>query len=265
MPVRPFRRLSAFVLGLAALGTLPALAAPLNAKAEYSVTLGGTHMAAVSIDFSDDGKQYALGLNARISGLARLVASGSARLRSTGSSAGAALRAQKFDLLTSAGGQDLNVAVTYAAGDVDSFVVDPPIINTIDRVAIERKQLVGGVNDMAAAFILKGGALDKGLCERRLQIFTGVERFNLSLRYARDDVATSKRTGYQGPVVLCSVSYTPISGHYTSSEITTYLAQSDRILIWYAPLQNADYFIPYRALVTTEAGDLSVVLTNLEQ
>ncbi len=264
MPFRPFRHLSWVLLALATFAS-PVAAAPLKAKADYAVTLGGTHIATVTIDFSDDGKTYKLGLNARISGLARMVASGSARLQSVGTSSGPELRSQKFDLLTSAGGQDIAVAVTYAAGDVNTFVVTPPIINNIDRVAIERRQLVGGINDMAAAFVLRGKALDKSLCERKLQIFTGVERFNLAMRYAREEVATSKRTGYQGPVVLCSVSYTPISGHYVTSEITTYLEKSERILIWYAPLKNEGHYIPYRALIATEAGDLSVVLTELQQ
>ena len=41
------------------------------------------------------------------------------------------------------------------------------------------------------------------------------------------------------------------------------LAQSDRILIWYAPLRDTGYFIPYRVLLTTSMGDLSLVLTAL--
>jgi hypothetical protein len=118
---------------------------------------------------------------------------------------------------------------------------------------------------MMAPFVLRGPALDKALCNKQMPIFTGVERFNLALKYVKDDTATSKRTGYQGPLVLCSVHYTPISGHYTYNEITTYLAQNERILIWFAPLQLAGTYIPYRALITTEAGDLSIVLTDLAQ
>src|SRR5690606_4241628 len=102
-------------------------------------------------------------------------------------------------------------------------------------------------------------------CQRKMQIFTGVERFNLAMDYAREETATSRRTGYQGPVVLCNVRYTPVSGHYTTSEITNYLAQTGRILLWYAPLQAEGYFIPYRALLSTSVGDLSIVLTKLEQ
>ena len=88
---------------------------------------------------------------------------------------------------------------------------------------------------------------------------------NLAMHFAKADQATSKRTGYQGPLVLCTIRYTPVSGHYTTSEITSYLADNQRMLLWYAPLKKPGYFIPYRALVTTEAGDLSVVLTDLSE
>lgn len=256
--------LSALLFGLG-LFAGPASAAPLQAVADYTVTMGGTQVASVEVSLNDDGASYSLVGNAKITGLARLVASGTARLQSSGASTDSGLRSQRFDLLTRASGEDFTVAITYASGDVETFKVNPPIVNNIDRVPIERKQLVGNMNDMAAAFVLKGDKLDAGVCNRQMQIFTGVERFNLKLSYAKDDEATSKRTGYQGPVVLCNVRYTPVSGHYTSSEVTQDLVSKERILIWYAPLATSGYFIPYRALVTTESGDLSVVLTSLTQ
>ena len=263
-----FRQTMRLAARLASLGlvllALPAAADEIKARAEYMVTMGGTHIANVRINLTDNGSAYSLVLDAKITGLAQLVASGTAKATSTGTSTDKGLRAQKFDILTRAGGEDFTAAVTYAGGTVDTFKVAPPIVNNIDRVAIERKHLTTA-NDMLAPFVLKGAALDQQLCNRQMPIFTGVERFNLSLKYIKDDTATSKRTGYQGPLVLCSMHYTPISGHYTNNEITTYLARNERILVWYAPLKATGYYIPYRALVTTEAGDLSVVLTELAE
>lgn len=252
---------------IAALGLLmatPAAAQETRDRAQYTVTMGGTHIANVTIILTDNGNQYSLALDAKIAGMAQLVANGSAKATSSGVSGDRGLRSERFDLLTRAGGEDFTSAITYANGTVSSFKVAPPILNNIDRVAIERKDLTTA-NDMMAPFVLKGTALDKRLCDRQMPIFTGVERFNLSLKYVKDDTATSKRTGYQGPLVLCSVHYAPISGHYTTNEITTYLARNERILIWFAPLAKPGYYIPYRALITTEAGDLSVVLTDLEE
>jgi hypothetical protein len=94
-------------------------------------------------------------------------------------------------------------------------------------------------------------------------VFTGLERFDIEMRYLQDDTATSQRTGYQGPVILCAIRYIPVSGHFPESEITRGLAESERILIWYAPLAETGYFVPYRVLLTTSMGDLSMVLTRL--
>lgn len=260
-------RLLHFLIAVAAIalgGIGPVHADGTAAVATYGVTLGGTPVATVTIRLNDTGNAYAMALDARITGLAQLVASGTAKVESVGQSTGSGLISQKFDLLTRAQGEDFTVNIEYAGMDVTAFIVTPPIVNNIDRVALERKHL-RGVNDMLAAFVLKGGRLDAGLCDRKLQIFTGVERFNVAMAFAKEEIATSKRTGYQGPVVLCTVRYSPVSGHYTTSEITTYLAQSGRILIWFAPLAEPGYYIPYRALLTTSVGDLSIVLTKLEQ
>jgi hypothetical protein len=233
-----------------------------TATASYVVNLGGNIIANAKFRFSDDGGAYTLSLDANVSGVAQLVASGVAKVESAGIVTGEGLRSTSFDLLTRAGGGDFTVKVQYQQANVASFMVNPPIVNNIDRVPVERKQL-NGVNDFLASFIRKG-KLDRSLCDYRAKIFTGVERFDLSFNYARDDVATSKRTGYQGPVVLCNVKYKPIAGHYTTSEITNSLAEDDRILVWFAPMGNSGYMIPYRVLLTTSMGDLSMVLTALK-
>ncbi len=250
--------MSAALLGLAA---NPSLAAT-SADASYVVNLGGNIIANAKFHFVDDGSAYSLSLDANVSGVAQLVASGTARVDSSGGVTGEGLRSNSFDLTTRSGGDEFNIRVQYQQAAVTAFMIDPPIANNIDRIPIERKQL-SGVNDFLASFIRKG-SLDRGICDYKANIFTGVERFDLNFSYAKDDVATSKRTGYQGPVVLCNVKYKPIAGHYTTSEITNSLAQDDRILIWFAPMKDSGYAIPYRVLLTTSMGDLSMVLTKLE-
>jgi hypothetical protein len=251
---------------LAVVALSAGLALPANAdttaSASYVVNLGGSIIATAKFDLTEAGGSYDLRLTANVSGLAQLVASGIAKASSVGTATPDGLRSNSFDLTTQSGGESFSDTVQYQNGNVAAFIVEPPIVNNINRVPIERSQL-NGANDMMAVFVLRGGKLDKSLCAYRAHVFTGIERFDLDFSYAKDDVATSKRTGYQGPVVLCHVSYKPISGHYTTSELTKSLAQNDRILIWYAPLRDTGYFIPYRVLLTTSMGDLSLVLTAL--
>ena len=254
-------RLPVLLTALFGLAVLPSHAAT-TADASYVVNLGGNIIANAKFRFVDDGSAYSLSLDANVSGVAQLVASGIARVDSNGAVTTDGLRSSYFDLLTRSGGDEFNVRVQYQQADVTAFTIDPPIANNIDRIPIERKQL-SGVNDFLASFIRKG-SLDRSICDYQARIFTGVERFDLNFSFARKDVATSKRTGYQGPVVLCNIKYRPIAGHYTTSEITNSLAQDDRILIWFAPLGNSGYAIPYRVLLATSMGDLSMVLTSLQ-
>ncbi|MDB5472856.1 MAG: hypothetical protein JWP99_159 [Devosia sp.] len=243
--------------------SLPAAAAPVEARASYVLTLGGINIAAMNVDLTDNGQDYTLELAANVAGLGAVVASGTATASARGSSAGKDLVARAFALQTRANGETFDVEVSFAGRNVSTFKVEPPILDNYDRVPIERSHL-GGAGDFLSAFVLKGAALDRSLCQRQAGIFTGVERFNITMAYAREEQANSPRTGYQGPVVLCTLDYQPVSGHFTSSEITNYLADSGRIVIWYAPLGETGYFIPYRVLVGTNMGDLSMVLTGMK-
>lgn len=237
-------------------------AAPIDSKAQYVVSLAGINVANVDVRFTDDGNAYAVDVGASVSGVGTLVASGTANADSAGVTAPSGLSASDFTLATKAHGDTFEVDVTYARGNATGFKVDPPLQDNYGRVAIERAHLAG-VADPIASFILKGNTLSADLCNRRMKIFTGMERYDIAMSFGATQTATSPRTGYQGPVVLCRVKYIPISGHFVNSEVTDYLAHSDRILVWFAPLGETGYFIPYRILMGTSAGDLSVVMTKL--
>ncbi|ODT70989.1 MAG: hypothetical protein ABS75_09630 [Pelagibacterium sp. SCN 63-23] len=243
------------------LTTSSTLAAEVDARASYVLTVGGINVALVDVDLDDDGRRYGLDLSAKVTGLGSVVASGTATASSSGSSAGDVLQSETFKLETRANGEVFNVNVGYAGRNVSAFQVEPPVLDSFDRVPLERAHL-SGVGDFLSAFVLKSKGLDKSLCQRSFNIFTGVERFNIRMGFLGNDEATSPRTGYQGPLVACSIKYEPVSGHFNSSEMTEYLAQTSRMVLWYAPLGQTGYYIPYRVIIGTSMGDLSMVLTS---
>lgn len=250
-------------LGLCALSAQPSWAEDtVSAGASYIVTLAGLNIATLLAEITEETGRYSIEMSASLTGLGNLVSSGTARATAGGIVGNPQLVSERFTLDTHAQGESFSVAVTYRDRAVESFRVEPPLREGADRVAIERAHL-SGVIDMISGLVIKADALDARLCERRLPVFTGVERFDVAMSFAGNDEATSPRTGYQGPVVLCTLRYLPIAGHYRNSEITAYLADTSRILLWYAPLGATGYYIPYRALLGTSAGDLSLVLTGL--
>ncbi|VAW24850.1 hypothetical protein MNBD_ALPHA11-432 [hydrothermal vent metagenome] len=253
-----------FTILFSCIWSFGALAAPVSVVAQYVISVGGTIIARADIDLRDDGSAYTMDMSAKISGLGNLVASGSAAINVSGTSTNTTLYGDDFTLQTQSPQGSAKVTVSYIERNVAAFFSEPPQPPRLDQIPLQRSQL-RNVNDMLSAFIIKSSHLSPQICDRTLNIFTGVERFDLKLSYAAAENATSARTGYQGPVILCQLNYLPISGHYASSEITNYLQGSERILIWYAPVAGSDIFIPYRVLIGTTFGDLSMVLTGLNK
>lgn len=253
---------SFFVFATLLCAPLGALASSLNANANYVVTLRGVNISTVSVAFKDNGQNYSVNILGDVSGLASLVAAGTARLASSGKSSGSQLQSNRFELETIANGQSFNVMFQATNGDVTSSQVVPPLSQNQNRVPITGKHRKD-INDPIASFFLKADRLDPKICDRKLEVYTGVERYDIDLKFAKEQNATSKATGYQGPVILCTMRYKPISGHFTNSDTTNYMQSNQRFLIWYAPLGQSGYVIPYRVLVGTAFGDLSMVLTRL--
>lgn len=250
------------VFALAAFG-FSAQAQQPGALAQYVVTLNGINVAYLNVRLGIEGSTYQLDLSADVIGLAQVVAQGSGAVNSGGRVTASGLASDRFYLETRTNSERFSVETRYANGTANHFVVTPPLPQNPDRVAVSSSHR-SGVNDPVAAFILRGNALDQSLCNRTLPVFTGIERFDLAMTYAQMDNATSSRTGYQGPVVACAMRYVPISGHFNSSEITAYLRNNQRMMAWFAPLSETGFYIPYRVLIGTTFGDLSLVLTSIQ-
>jgi hypothetical protein len=233
-----------------------------NSNARYIVTMRGTNIAEIGINFKVNGSAYNIGIDGDVSGLASLVAAGTANIDSSGKVTDKGLLSENFKLETRTTGARFKVSFDARTSNVPSFQVFPPLTEYKNRVPVIAKHR-NGINDPVAAFLVKADNLSPEICNRTVSIFTGIERYDIDMKFAENQTATSTRTGYQGPVVLCRMSYRPISGHFTNSDTTNYMRTNQRFLIWYAPLGDTGYAIPYRILIGTAFGDLSMVLTRL--
>jgi uncharacterized protein DUF3108 len=259
---RLFRLAGSAGIILALTGLTPASAQQFFAEARYSLTLRGIGIAKVNVGFTENGEGYRVAIDANVSGLAQLVASGTANVSSTGRSLDDRLLSDSFSLRTQTDAGVFRTSYEARNGNVRSYLVTPQLAPNPDRVPV-RAPHRKGINDPVAVFLIKA-ELNRQACEQEFAVFTGVERFNLDLSFAEVQKATSKRTGYQGPVIMCNMRYTPISGHFRSAETTKYLAENQSSLVWFAPLGQTGFLLPYRLLIGTSYGDLSMVLTKLD-
>lgn len=239
-----------------------ASAAELFVNASYVVTLRGTNIASGTIGLNIDGDRYRMSVDGTVIGLASLVASGTAIASSAGRVRGNELRSDYFALTTRTEDEAFTVEYQASGGNVTGERVIPPLTAMEGRVELRNSDR-RGVNDPLAAFVVRTNGFGPEVCNRKLELFTGIERFDMQMSFNDNQEATSQRTGYQGPVVLCNLNYKPIAGHFTNSESTEYLKTNQRMLIWYAPLGREGLSIPYRILIGTAFGDLSMVLTGL--
>lgn len=250
-------------LALVCAGVFPASAQQPGSIAQYVITLNGINVAYLNIRLHTQADTYQLDISADVAGLAQVVAQGSGAVNSGGRVTQTGLLSDRFYLETRTSTERFSVETRYQNGNANHSAVNPPLPDNPDRVAVSSSHRQG-VNDPVAAFILRGSGLDEGLCNRTMPVFTGIERFDLAMSFAQMDTATSSRTGYQGPVVACAMRYVPISGHFNSSEITSYLRDNQRMMVWFAPLNDSGFYIPYRMLIGTSFGDLSMVLTAVQ-
>jgi len=83
----------------------------------------------------------------------------------------------------------------------------------------------------------------------------------LRLAFKRmDRVKTGK--GYAGPVVVCTVHFTPIAGFIPSRAAVRYLVKQNDIEAWLAPIAGTRVLVPYRVQGPTPIGRMVLEATE---
>ena len=106
-----------------------------------------------------------------------------------------------------------------------------------------------------------GEVLSPEACRRTLPIFDGYQRFDLALSFKRMDEARAEQ-GYQGPVVVCSVTYQPIAGHRPERFAIKYLMDQRDMEIWFAPIAGTRVLAAFRMYVPTPVGPAVLQATH---
>lgn len=156
----------------------------------------------------------------------------------------------------------MTIAMALAGGLVRQTRLEPEPKERPDRIPLKAGHTRGVLDPLSAALmpVPRGaGELGPSSCNRTLPVFEGMERFNLKLSYARMAAAGSAGTSaYDGPSVVCRVTYEPIAGHRTSADHIAYLKSDPVIEVWLAPVDSANMLVPIRTSIPTPYGTLIV-------
>ena len=75
-------------------------------------------------------------------------------------------------------------------------------------------------------------------------------RFDLKSEFKRIETVKAEK-GYQGPVVVCAVYFTPIAGYNPERYAIRYLAALRDAEVWFAPIYGTRVLVPYRFSLPT--------------
>jgi hypothetical protein len=232
-------------------------------EANYVATLAGLPIgkAVWLIEVTQD--QFTAAASGRTTGLLQVFAGGRGTAVAQGTMDGNRPVPASYAVSIVTDKKASEVRLAMGDGNVKEFKVEPPSSAHPDRVPITEAHRRGVLDPMTAAMMTvsgQGDLLSPEVCKRTLPVFDGRGRFDLALSFKRMDQVKAK--GYQGPAVVCNVTYRPVSGHRPSQSAVKYLMKAQDIEVWLAPLAGTRIMVPFRASVPTILGPAVVEATQ---
>ena len=225
-------------------------------EARYAVTLGGVSFGQGSWTIDVGTDQYTAAVSGTTVGLVRIFASGQ------GSSAARGVVSNGQPLVSSYASSIQTdkkydeVRMVLSGGAVKDTIADPPTAPNPDRVPVTDAHRRGVTDPMTGAIIRVAGNGDTftpEACHRKVAIFDGRMRYDLTLQFKRLDKVKSEK-GYQGTVVVCAIYFSPVAGHVPDRPVIKYLSELRDAEVWFAPIAGTRLLVPYRASIPTPFG-----------
>ncbi|WP_237180042.1 DUF3108 domain-containing protein [Rhodoplanes sp. Z2-YC6860] len=254
-------------LGLTVAGLGIVVAAPASAQgqaqaqsgrldARYSVTLGGVPIGkgAWVIDITDT--QYTAAASGATSGLLRVLSTGQGQGASRGYIVGGNPVPASFAASVTTDKKTEEIRMTLASGDVKQFSIVPEVPPDDDRIPVTEAHKRGVSDPMTGSLVRvpgTGNPVGPQACQRTNQIFDGRMRYNLQFAYKRMEQVKAEK-GYEGPAVVCSVTFVPLAGYVPHRAAIKYLVAQRDIEIWLAPIAATRVLVPFRVSIPTPIG-----------
>jgi hypothetical protein len=235
----------------------PSMASPRadEFRARYTVSLIGFPIGEAAAAGSIGPASYRIDLNAKLTGVAAMVANVKLALAATGALRRGGVAPSTY-ATTSANSQgSRTVRMSLDAGTVLAVEIFPPFEDKEGRVPVTAANK-RNILDPATALIMtvpEGQPLvGPAACNRTIPVYDGYVRFDVTLHFV--DVRQVAVDGYSGPVSVCAARYTPVSGHKRDSKSTKFMAENRDIEAWLAPIARAHVVVPFHIAMMTLAG-----------
>lgn len=249
-------------IALTAAGAQPAVA-QVQFDARYTLSMAGLSIGKLTWKTQLGAADYTTQANGRVSGFISLLVSGEGNVTVKGQVRDG--RPQPTSFVSAVVREDEKVNVQFALEGArvrDLKVEEPPL--EADRVPIADSHKTG-VIDPLSALLIPGPAdpMAREGCERTLSMFDGRRRYDLTLAFKRTDMIKNEG-GKQSMVLVCSIKFTPMSGHRSSSQLIKFLSEGRDIEIWLAPVAGTRILAPVRLAVASLIGNMVLQADQFE-
>jgi hypothetical protein len=224
--------------------------------ARYVASLGGVPIGkgAWVIEIGDD--QYTAAASGMTTGLLRVFATGQGSGASRGVIRGDNLMPTTYASSINNDKRVEELRIVLSSGTVKEYSADPPTVFNPDRIPLTDAHRRGVVDPMSATLVRVPGTADPvapEACRRTVPVFDGRMRFDLHMSFKRIEKVHAEK-GYEGPVVVCGVQFTPVAGHVPDRAAIKYLVAQRDIEVWLAPISGTRVLVPFRVSVPTPLG-----------
>jgi hypothetical protein len=260
----PLRALGVVCTGALVLLAAPSASAQGRLDARYEATLAGIPVGkgAWTIEISDD--QFSAAASGGTAGLLKAFAGGSGTGASQGRVVNGALVATNYSASTTTSKKSEAIRMVLTNGNVKEFAIEPEPPVDADRIPVTDAHRRGVYDPMTGSLLHVGGSgelLTPDACRTGAAIFDGRMRYDLKLDFKRMETVKAEK-GYQGPVVVCAIYFSPVAGYIPDRAVIKYLAAQRNIEIAFAPLAGTRILVPFRMVVPTPLGTAMLEATE---
>ena len=225
-------------------------------EAEYVASLSGIPIGRGNwvVEISDT--EYTAAASGMTTGLLRFFTGARGTGASRGSISGGQPVPTSYAATITDGRRVDDVRIALAGGNVKDYTVEPPVAPYPDRIPVNDADRRGVLDPMTSALSRVGGSGDPvspEACHRKVAVFDGRIRYDLHSEFKRMEVVKADK-GYEGPVVVCALYFTPIAGYLPDRPAIKYLVELRDAEVWLAPIAGTRVLVPFRFSMPTPLG-----------
>jgi hypothetical protein len=244
-----------------ACGAAPAAAN--SVRAGYTTSLLGFTVARANLQLRLIENNYTMQLGVEAAGLALIFSSFKGTAQVEGRLGAERAYPARFKVDATAGSDVYDIALAFSGTDVANQAVSPPHDPHPDLVPMDTRSRRAVVDPLSAFLAPTPSGTPQTVCNRRLPIYTGRERFDLQLSFARNETVRIDG-GRPLQAIVCKARYFPIQGHRTDRDEVQYMSRNEDVFAWFVPIEGAPLMALYRVRVGTRIGAVIVQLDSLE-